>query len=138
MSDEHLTDLERRLAGWRPASDALDADAMLFAAGRASVRRSRSQFAWPAIAACLAVAVGILGMQLSAERAENQSLIAQLSNAETDAFVPSQPSATPNYLIARQSWVNNPDYDFHHEPLESDAVVADPILRAGERNAEIP
>ena len=31
--EDDLSDFERHLAGWQPASDGLDADAMLFAAG---------------------------------------------------------------------------------------------------------
>jgi hypothetical protein len=59
---DDLNDLERRLAGWRTDAAGLDPDAMLFAAGRASVRPSPTRFVWPAIAACMTVvAVGLGG-----------------------------------------------------------------------------
>jgi len=51
--DGELNDLERRLSAWRPAAEGLDPDAVLFAAGRASVRPGPARFAWPALAACL-------------------------------------------------------------------------------------
>jgi hypothetical protein len=51
--EDDLSDFERRLAGWQPASGSLDADTMLFAAGRGSARPNR---AWIALAAALTVA----------------------------------------------------------------------------------
>jgi hypothetical protein len=65
---DDLTDLERRVAGWRPDAAGLDPDAMLFAAGRASVRPSPTRFAWPTIAACMAVVALALGGWAAKER----------------------------------------------------------------------
>jgi hypothetical protein len=136
MSDEHLTDLERRLAGWRPANEGLDADAMLFAAGRASVRQGPARFAWPAIAACLAIAVGLLGMRWSSERTENQILFARLEYYRVPAPVaaPAAPLSDSNYLVVRRALEVNPD----NWPLriEADAQVpkSPSILRAGQRD----
>lgn len=138
MSDANLNDLERRLAGWRPATDALDADAMLFAAGRASIRRSPMRFAWPAIAACLAVAVGILGTQLSAERHEYQNLLARMEAIEPSVAVVVQPLPESSYLIARRSWERDPDCEFQRQEIHPSANQSHPVLRAGERNVEIP
>ena len=47
--EDDLSDFERHLAGWQPASDGLNADAMLFAAGQAAGRRGRSQLLWPVL-----------------------------------------------------------------------------------------
>ncbi|HTK75650.1 MAG TPA: hypothetical protein VL371_10365 [Gemmataceae bacterium] len=59
---DDVTDLERRLAHWRPDAAGLDPDAMLFAAGRASVRPNPTRFVWPLIAASMTVvAVGLGG-----------------------------------------------------------------------------
>jgi hypothetical protein len=71
---EDLTDLERRLVGWRPDAAGLDPDAMLFAAGRASVRPSPTRFVWPAIAACMAVVALALGGWAAKERTERLEL----------------------------------------------------------------
>jgi hypothetical protein len=77
-NDEDLSTLERRMSGWRPATGSLDADAMLFAAGRASVQRGVAQFAWPALTGCLALVAVCLGTWLAIERGQRQALAAQL------------------------------------------------------------
>jgi hypothetical protein len=111
MSDSDLNDLERRLAGWRPAGEGLDADAMLFAAGRASVRRSPARFAWPAIAAGLVVALGVLSNRLAGERAVNQELVAQLQSAKSSVLVAAPTLNLPetSYLSARRALERDPD-----------------------------
>ena len=110
MSDSNLSEFERRLSGWRPASDGLDADAMLFAAGRASVR-SPARFAWPAIAACLALVVGLLGNRLVNERAENRQLLAQLQPNEAPARVVKRSLSLPetSLFAARRALERDPD-----------------------------
>jgi hypothetical protein len=72
---EDLSAVERRLSDWRPAGDGLDADAMLFTAGRASARPS---LFWPALAACLALTSAGLGAWVAAERTERLALVRQL------------------------------------------------------------
>jgi hypothetical protein len=64
---EGLNAFENRLAAWRPASDGLDADRLLFTAGRASVH---GRLAWPAITVSLALVSLCLGQRLLSERAE--------------------------------------------------------------------
>jgi hypothetical protein len=136
MSDEHLNDLERRLAHWLPAQQGLDIDAMLFAAGRASVRRSPTRFVWPAIAACLAIAVGILGQRISTERIENQVLLARLNQIEAPSAVVMQPLSDSSYLAVRRAWERDPDGEIHQHELDPESNASQPILRAGERNSE--
>src|SRR5437764_15312701 len=76
MREEDLSAVERRLAGWRPGPAGLDADAMLFAAGRAAGRRGRL----PALALCgvLAVAAVGLGAWALTERAERLAIAGRL------------------------------------------------------------
>jgi hypothetical protein len=65
---EELNAFESRLAAWRPASDGLDADRLMFRAGRASVR---GRLAWPAAAVSLALVSLCLGQRLLSERAQH-------------------------------------------------------------------
>jgi len=76
--ENDLSDVERRLAGWQPASERLDVDAMLFAAGRAAGRGGRGRWLWPALSVLLAVLAGGLGVWGLFERAERQALASQL------------------------------------------------------------
>ena len=66
--EDDLSDFERHLAGWQPASDGLNADAMLFAAGQAAGRRGRSQLLWPMLCALLTVQAAGLGVWGLSER----------------------------------------------------------------------
>jgi hypothetical protein len=75
---EDLNELERRLSAWQPDGAGLDADAVLFAAGRASVRPSKARFAWPALTACLAGLAIVLGVCLKAEHTERLALARQM------------------------------------------------------------
>jgi hypothetical protein len=77
-SDGELNDLERRLAVWQPATDGLDADAALFAAGRASVRPGASRFAWPALAGAMTLVAAVCASWLAVERTERLALAGQL------------------------------------------------------------
>ena len=72
---DDLNDLERRLLAFRPAVEGLDADAMLFAAGRAAIPRG---FVWPSLATLLAVLTVSLAVWATAERHERLSLDRQL------------------------------------------------------------
>lgn len=89
---DDLSELERRLAACEPAADGLDADAMLFAAGRASARPGPARFLWPALAACLAALAVVLGVWLVAERSERLDLARQLRQP---APAPDPPPAPP-------------------------------------------
>jgi hypothetical protein len=74
MPSDDLNDLERRLGQWRPAEAGLDADAMLFAAGRAA---GKPRLLRLALAGCLAALVVALS-GWAWERAERRSLAEQL------------------------------------------------------------
>ena len=75
---DNLSELERRLADCVPSSAGLDADAMLFAAGRGSARPGPARFLWPGLSACLAALATVLGLWLAVERSERLSLAERL------------------------------------------------------------
>jgi hypothetical protein len=69
-----LTDLERRLAGWQPASLGRDRDRMLFEAGRAAARAEVWARVPLASAAALALVAVSLGALLVRERDQRHAL----------------------------------------------------------------
>jgi len=87
-NEDDLSDLERRLSGWRPGADGLDADAMLFAAGLAARRRGRGRFLVPALCGLLAIASVGLGAWGWTERAERQILAQLLDERLREPSVP--------------------------------------------------
>jgi hypothetical protein len=107
---DDLRSLERRLSGWQPASAGLDADAMLFAAGRASAQPGPARFVWPALTGVLSVLVVTLAAWLVVERNERLSLKQQLLR-QIPASAPSLPApAVPA------------------EPVSDDALMPDSYL----------
>src|SRR6516165_10417434 len=87
---DDLKDLENRLGTWSPTREGLDPDAMLFAAGRASVHHGKSWIVWPIASGTLALAVVTLGIWVTAERSERVALQRelQLKYAETNPISP--------------------------------------------------
>jgi hypothetical protein len=114
--EDSLTDVERRLAGWQPATGRLDADAMLFAAGRSSARRGRTWLVWPACCLLLALqTAGIAWWGLS-ERAERVAL-AQLLREQA---VPTNQAPPPD-VMADSRYQPSPDDYFHlRQMIEQD------------------
>jgi hypothetical protein len=112
---DDMNDLERRLSGWAPASAGLDADAMLYAAGRAAGRPGPARFVWPALTGMLSLLVVALGSWLAVERSE-RLLLAQQLRQQTPASSPSlsapvvpieatDDAANPDsYLAARRAY----------------------------------
>lgn len=98
MSDE-LSDLERRLAAWRPAaSGSLSRERMLFEAGRASAAPAASGRAPWALAACLALACAGLGAGWAAERngrVQAEKLVAGLTPRDTPTAIEPAPVIPP-------------------------------------------
>ena len=92
---DDLSELEHRLSAWEPASAGLDCDAVLFAAGRASVRPSPARFGWPALTACLTVLAVGLGVWLADERTERLVLAQQLRQRTTVPTPDVSPSPSP-------------------------------------------
>src|SRR6266852_6201889 len=89
---DDLTDVERRLAAYTPSATGLDADAMLFAAGRASVRPGPARFVWPGLTVGLTTVALVLGVWLATERAERLELAQQLRQT----LPPHVPSPSPS------------------------------------------
>jgi len=141
---DDLSDLERRLSGWRPSAAGLDPDAMLFAAGRASARPGPGRFVWPAVSGCLALLAVALGAGLVSERSERLAL-AQLVRQQPPApAVASRPEPKPSpapapppadsYLAARHLLGQNPDAWLARSAPEAGSPAAPPdgppVLRA--------
>jgi hypothetical protein len=74
---DDMTDFERRLTGWRPQTNGLNADAMLYAAGLAAAERRTSRL-WPALCAVLLAQVAGLAAWGISERSERLALSSQL------------------------------------------------------------
>ncbi len=114
---DDLSDLERRLTAWRPSPAGLNADALLFAAGRAAGRPGPGRVLWPVVAGSLAVLVAVLGQRLAAERAERLALVELFQ--QRGAGAPAEPAAAPvspaapppsdSYLAARRVLERQPD-----------------------------
>jgi hypothetical protein len=98
MSDE-LSDLERRLAAWRPAASGnLSRERMLFEAGRASAAPATSGRAPWALAACLALACAGLGAGWAAERGgrlQAENLVVGLTPRDAPTAIEPAPSIPP-------------------------------------------
>ena len=105
--EDDLSDFERHLADWQPASVGLSADAMLFAAGQAAGRRERSQLLWPMLCALLFVQAAGLGVWGLSERAERQVLASRLSDRARAH------SASPApVVVVRESSYEPPPVDY--------------------------
>jgi hypothetical protein len=142
-----MNDLERRLSGWVPARAGLDADAMLFAAGRASARRGASRFVWPALTGLLCVAVAVLGVWLAVERGERLALAQQLAQ-QVPAPLPSAPAvpiepvsndaAMPDsYFRSRQALQHGLDAwppESEGPTGSGESAVSTPVLQVGHRD----
>jgi hypothetical protein len=114
---DDLKKLEARLASWKPAPEGLDPEAMLFAAGRASARKSKARFAWAIVCGCLGLVVAVLAVRLSAERSERLALLRELrqTTSETRLLAASSnenPVTTlpgpDSYLVLRRQWEQQP------------------------------
>jgi hypothetical protein len=90
---DEMNELERRLAAWQPIESGLDADALLFAAGRASARPSAARFVWPALTACASLLAIALGVWLVNERTERLALARQLR--QQSHLLATTPSTSP-------------------------------------------
>jgi hypothetical protein len=120
---EDLNALERRLSAWQPNSEGLDADAVLFAAGRASVRPGPARFARPALDALVTMLVVVLGLCLVEERNERLALIRLLHERPSAPAV--HPSPSPVADIA-------PTEPTHSDELPPDSYMASrPALEKG-------
>jgi hypothetical protein len=115
---DDLSDIERRLACWRPTADFLDTDAMLFAAGLAAGRQSRSRL-WPTLCALLIVPMAALGAWAISERSERLTLSHELASHRRLAGASSYASNTRQ---APLEYLPSPNDYFHlRRRVEEDA-----------------
>jgi hypothetical protein len=141
----NLSDLERRLGHWRPDSSGLDADAMLFAAGAASVECSTGARLWPAACGLLVALSAVLGTWALLERAERHLLAARLGegtrsheSTSTIDLAVTEPSYSPSasdYLHLRRRAEADTSYQLASlEPTRIEATTTRPpesaVLRA--------
>jgi hypothetical protein len=139
---DDLKKFEARLANWKPAPEGLDPEAMLFAAGRASVR-TRARFAWPIVSGCLALTVMALSARLSAERSERQALVREILQASLEgtlasASVPDKQVLisleADSYLVLRQKWEQQGEETVwpkeHDQVPKEPGIPETPVLRA--------
>lgn len=112
---EDLNATERRLSAWKPASEGLDADAVLFAAGRASVRLRPARFAWPALTVVMTALSVVLGLCLADERNERLALARRLRER------PPAPAVNPSPLPAANI---APEEPLHSDELPPDSYLA--------------
>lgn len=82
-----LSELERRLAAWWPASGGLDRDRMLYEAGRAAARADGRIHSWRLATAALALLTVGLGSLLAHERSHRRALETPVAIAK-----PAQPA----------------------------------------------
>ena len=108
--EDDLSACARRLAAWQPAPGKLDADAMLFAAGRASAERRRPPLLWPVVCALLAMqAAGFCAWGLW-ERAEHRALAVRLDKGAAVPNVPQTPAVADS---SAPRYTPSPDDYFH-------------------------
>jgi hypothetical protein len=143
-----MNNLERRLSGWVPASAGLDADAMLFAAGRASAAPGASRFVWPALTGLLGLLVAFLSAWLVVERSERLALAQQLArqvpvSPPSSPAVPAEPAsddaAMPDsYLRSRQALQHGLDAwppESEGGTGSAESPVSTPVLQVGHRDS---
>jgi hypothetical protein len=143
---DDLGDLERRLSGWQPGAEGLDADAMLFAAGVAAGKAGRGRIVWPALCGVLAILAAGLTTWALVERAERATLAELLRQrpeppgTSPPALSPLPESSPEGYLALRQrldretaTWLAPPEVP--DPPAPGPPPPEPAILRAGQRDA---
>jgi hypothetical protein len=148
--EDDLSDYERRLAGWQPASGSLDADAMLFDAGLAVGRRGRGRLLWPVLCVLLAAVSAGLAVWGLSERAERQALAHRMRERAPEPGAPSstavavlpEADSTPSldgYLNLRRRMERDPNRWLASLMPATPQVPGPPppepaIFRAGQRD----
>jgi hypothetical protein len=108
--EDDLTEFERRLSGWRPGDQGLNADAMLFAAGVAAGRRRRHPLLLSAACVLLVVQTIGLGLWGLTERAERRALAAR---SRESGVVPGSSPTTAEAASPLPAYTPSPD-DYLH------------------------
>ncbi len=117
-NQDDLSNVEHRLSAWRPQAEGLNADAMLFAAGRASGHRPPSRL-WMALVAVLIMQAVGLGAWGISERSGRLALSSQLADR---ASSPVETRQIEQDGAWRRSYVPAPnDYLHQRKRMEQDA-----------------
>lgn len=135
-----LTEVERRLAAWRPATGALNRDRLLYDAGRAAARADGQSGSWRPATVALALVAALLGGLLANERSRCLKLETSLASASgtrppqrrgeielpaagtapaIEPFAPSSYFALSQQFSRRIAGTSAPDGEFepeHHRP----------------------
>jgi hypothetical protein len=128
-----LSELERRMAAWRPTSRGLDRDRMLYEAGRAAARADGRVHSWRLATAALILMVVGLGGMLMRERSQRHAMEVALAartrpsrsaspvpllSATTaiEPFAPSSYFALTSRFSRSNPNMSSPDIDFEPEP----------------------
>jgi hypothetical protein len=141
-NSEDMNELERRLSAWQPNRAGIDADAVLFAAGRASVRSGPARFAWPALTTVLAALAVVLGLCLANERSERLALAHRLRERPPAPAVNPSPRAAINIAPAEAPAPDEPSPDSYlasRRALEMglDAWPSRAVARSGPANPSL-
>jgi hypothetical protein len=131
---EDVKGLERRLSTWAPSAEGLDADALLFAAGRASARPGPLRYVWPALTAGLTGLSIVLALELVVEHSERLSLARQLrQQSPAPAAAPSPLSDNDSAESPNDQEVAPDSYFASHRALEKglDAWPLQAIVHGG-------
>jgi hypothetical protein len=145
LPPDDVNELERRLVGWKPSEAGLTAEAMLFAAGRASARPGGGRFVWPVVSGCLALVCVSLGTWAQSERSQRLALLQEIrqplaQSAPASEVTPeSMPSAPDAYLILRRDWEQHPGRwevspEAPGQAPKAPAAPERPVLRAWQPN----
>lgn len=144
---DDLSDLEDRLRSWKPGVDRLDADRMLYAAGRAAIARGKTRFVWPALTGVLATLVVVLSVRISVEHAELVTLLSRptqasplmpavgpetVSSPSADSLAATDPLACASLLAGRRALQTDADaWRCPEPPASSEPVFSGrPVLQA--------
>ncbi|OJW07999.1 MAG: hypothetical protein BGO49_20630 [Planctomycetales bacterium 71-10] len=149
---DDLSDLERRLAGWRPSAVGLDRGRMLYEAGRAAARAEarRAAVGLAGLALILASAAAGLGAGWAMERRRGFDLEVALAAATAPRppaalaapppGPPPEPPGPTSYLALTRRIVDGRialDDLPRRQPAAGPSRPAPPPLRAGDRLLEL-
>jgi hypothetical protein len=121
-----MNDLERRLAACVPAADGLNADAMLFASGRASARSGPAAFLWPVAfiaLSLLTITVTALWMNEHQERIALASQLRVLLITTPTSPTKSEPSSGEYERSAGGLLEVHRALDEDRDPLPAEPVI---------------
>jgi hypothetical protein len=122
-----MNELERRLAACAPAADGLQADAMLFAAGRASARRGLAAFLWPVAFTALSlltITVTSMWMNEHQERVALASQLRQMLLMAAPASPPKPATTSEEYERSSGSLLEvHRALDQNRDPLPAEPVI---------------